>query len=284
MEQQNYQTAKLDDIVFEGRNKSYGAYVLRQLHEKHVRRGLIVSSLLMLLGFTFPLLAEKFGLYERFAKKDLVVTEVTLEEPPSLDKTKPPPPPPPPTPPPPPPPTKPTIRFVEPEPKKDEEVKKEEPPPPPEELKKADIDVKTKEGDKDAKPVLAPVDDGKGKEEPPPKPVVEDKPKVEEIFTVVEQQPEFPDGGTKGMYEWLGKNIKYPAIARENGIEGKAIVQFVVEPDGSISNVNCVRGPEGGCKEEATRVIKMMPKWIPGKQQGRPVRVRYTLPVVFKLE
>jgi protein TonB len=86
------------------------------------------------------------------------------------------------------------------------------------------------------------------------------------------------------MYEWLGRNIKYPAIARENGIEGKAIVQFVVEPDGRISQVNCVRGPEGGCKEEAARVIAMMPKWIPGKQQGRPVRVRYTLPVVFKLE
>ena len=113
---------------------------------------------------------------------------------------------------------------------------------------------------------------------------VEEEEVVEaEVFTIVEQMPSFPGGDAK-MYEYLGKNIKYPQIARETGIQGRVFVNFVVEPDGSVSNVKVLRGIGGGCDEEAMRVVKGMPKWSPGKQRGKAVRVSYTLPVVFKLQ
>ena len=113
---------------------------------------------------------------------------------------------------------------------------------------------------------------------------VEEEEVVEaEVFTIVEQMPRFPGGDAK-MYEYLGKNIKYPQIARETGIQGRVFVNFVVEPDGSVSNVKVLRGIGGGCDEEAMRVVKGMPKWSPGKQRGKTVRVSYTLPVVFKLQ
>jgi TonB family protein len=113
---------------------------------------------------------------------------------------------------------------------------------------------------------------------------VAEKNAEDEILVIVEKQPEFAVGGVKGLYQWIGKNIKYPPIALKKGIEGKAIVQFVVETDGQITNINCLQGPEGGCRAEAVRVVSKMPKWIPGKQQDRPVRVKYRLPIIFKLE
>ena len=103
------------------------------------------------------------------------------------------------------------------------------------------------------------------------------------MFTIVEEMPAYPGGDDK-LYEYLGKNIKYPQIARESGIQGRVFVNFVVEPDGSVSNVKVMRGIGGGCDEEAVRVIKTMPKWKPGKQRGKAVRVTYTIPVVFKLQ
>lgn len=115
-------------------------------------------------------------------------------------------------------------------------------------------------------------------------PEVEEEEVVEaEVFTIVEEMPSYPGGDMK-MYEYLGKNIKYPQIARESGIQGRVFVNFVVEPDGSVSNVKVLRGIGGGCDEEAIRVVKSMPKWKPGKQRGKAVRVSYTLPVVFKLQ
>jgi protein TonB len=103
------------------------------------------------------------------------------------------------------------------------------------------------------------------------------------IFTVVESMPEFP-GGYSELYEYLGKNIKYPVMAKESGIQGKVYVTFVVEIDGSITDVRTIRGIGGGCDEEAIRVVQAMPKWKPGKQRGKPVRVQYNLPVRFTLQ
>ncbi len=115
-------------------------------------------------------------------------------------------------------------------------------------------------------------------------PEIEEEDVVEqEVFTIVEEMPSYPGGEAK-MYEYLGKNIKYPQIARESGIQGRVFVNYVVEPDGSVSNVKVLRGIGGGCDEEAMRVVKAMPKWKPGKQRGKAVRVSYTLPVVFKLQ
>ncbi|MBQ3738358.1 MAG: TonB family protein [Bacteroidales bacterium] len=115
-------------------------------------------------------------------------------------------------------------------------------------------------------------------------PEIEEEEVVEqEIFQIVEEMPAFP-GGEQKLMEYVGKNIKYPQIARESGIQGRVFVGFVVEPDGSVSNVKLLRGIGGGCDEEAMRVIKSMPKWKPGKQRGKAVRVSYQIPVMFRLQ
>lgn len=117
-------------------------------------------------------------------------------------------------------------------------------------------------------------------------PVVEDAPVqvVEaEIFTIVEEQPGFP-GGEGALMEYLGKNISYPQLARESNIQGTVYVTFVVEPNGSISNVKTLKGIGGGCDEEAIRVVKNMPSWKAGKQRGKPVRVQFNLPIRFILQ
>ncbi len=105
----------------------------------------------------------------------------------------------------------------------------------------------------------------------------------EQIFLVVENMPEFP-GGEAAMYKFIGKNIVYPRMAKESGISGRVYVTFVVEKDGSVSDVKILRGIGGGCDEEAVRVIKAMPRWNPGKQRGKPVRVQYRMPIKFTLQ
>lgn len=154
---------------------------------------------------------------------------------------------------PPPPPPPPEIKIVE------DEVEVEEDQP---EIEEQDIDQETEIED-------IPV-------------VEEEKEDEDEIFVAVEDNPEFP-GGQKALYQWLQNNLKYPQREKEVGIQGRVIVQFVVNKDGSITQVNAVKGPSEGLKKEAERVIKQMPKWKPGKQRGKPVRVKYTIPVFFRL-
>lgn len=115
-------------------------------------------------------------------------------------------------------------------------------------------------------------------------PEIEEEEIVEaEVFMVVEEMPEFP-GGVGKLMEFIQSNIKYPMMARESNIQGTVFVNFVVEPDGSISKINVLRGIGGGCDEEAVRVVESMPKWKPGKQRGTPVRVSFTARIVFKLQ
>lgn len=104
----------------------------------------------------------------------------------------------------------------------------------------------------------------------------------EEIFQIVEEMPS-PAGGMEALYTYLAENMRYPIVAMESGIQGRVYVNFVVEKDGSITDVKVARGIGGGCDEEAVRVVKSMPKWNPGKQRGRPVRVLYGIPVIFTL-
>lgn len=114
--------------------------------------------------------------------------------------------------------------------------------------------------------------------------VEEEEEEVEdEIFQVVEQDPEYP-GGVDALYKFIQQNLKYPQLAKENNITGRVFVTFVVEKDGSVSNVKAARDIGGGCGAEAVRVIKSMPKWTPGKQRGKAVRAAYTLPVNFVLQ
>lgn len=114
--------------------------------------------------------------------------------------------------------------------------------------------------------------------------VEEEEPEEQTIFEVVEQMPEFPNGGMAGLMQFLSKNIKYPTIAQENGTQGRVSVQFVVNKDGSIVDAKVLRGVDPYLDKEALRVINTMPKWKPGMQRGKPVRVKYTVPVMFRLQ
>jgi protein TonB len=111
---------------------------------------------------------------------------------------------------------------------------------------------------------------------------VVDPPQEPEVFTVVEQMPEFP-GGNDALMKFIRDNLKYPEIAKENGVQGKVICGFVVSKEGEVYDVRVLRGIGSGCDQEAVRVIKMMPQWTPGKQNGRPVNVKFNLPISFKL-
>ncbi|MBQ8674357.1 MAG: energy transducer TonB [Bacteroides sp.] len=117
-----------------------------------------------------------------------------------------------------------------------------------------------------------------------PQEVEEEEPEEQTIFEIVEHMPEFPDGGLAGLMQYLNKNIKYPTIAQENGTQGRVVCQFVVNKDGSIVDVKVIRGVDPYLDKEATRVLGAMPKWKPGMQRGKPVRVKYTVPVMFRLQ
>jgi protein TonB len=104
-----------------------------------------------------------------------------------------------------------------------------------------------------------------------------------EIFNIVEEMPEYP-GGMDELMKFIQRNIRYPKEAQEQGKQGRVIVQFVVEKDGSITDVNIVRSADPQFDAEALRIVNMMPKWTPGKQRGKEVRVRFTLPVTFRLQ
>ena len=164
-------------------------------------------------------------------------------------------------------------------------TKQEEQKPQPVEVPKQTTQLEIVEDDVEVEDIEinAEVDQTEVIEEYVPVEVEEEEVSETEVFTIVEEMPAYPGGDDK-LYEYLGKNIKYPQIARESGIQGRVFVNFVVEPDGSVSNVKVMRGIGGGCDEEAVRVIKTMPKWKPGKQRGKAVRVTYTIPVVFKLQ
>ena len=253
------------DIVFEGRNQEYGAYSLRKISNKNALIAVIVAIVIIILGSATPLILE--FIKSSTADDAVKITEVnTLAEPPPIDKDEPPPPPVEP-----PPPLKTTIKFTPPVIVKDEEVK--DTMRTQEELKDVEVAAKTQTGDSTGvDPSL--IDDGNK--------VIED-PTKNQIFTIVEQMPEFP-GGEVEMIKYIVKNTHYPQIAKENGISGKVFLTFVVDQEGKVNDVKILRGIGGGCDEEAIRVVKSMPAWKPGKQNGRPVKVQYNLPYNFTLK
>ena len=165
------------------------------------------------------------------------------------------------------------------------EITKQEQKPQPVEVPKQTTQIQVVEDDVEVEDVEinADVDQNEVIEEYVAPEIEEEDIQEAEIFTIVEEMPDFP-GGTQKLADYLAKNIKYPQMARESGIQGRVFISFVVETDGSVSNVNVMRSLGGGCDEEAVRVVKSMPKWKPGKQRGKPVRVSYILPVNFKLQ
>ena len=264
------------DIIFEGRNKEYGAYALRRGTAKRYNIALIciVAAIIAIVGCA--------GLYQlATAGQDKVaVTEVTqlsklkknaevkqkekvvkIEKPQEIQAVKS------------------SVKFTAPVIKKDEEVDEKE-------TLKNQEDLMNAQGSVSIADVKG-NDEENGKDiadlktitvQAPPEEVKEEK-----IFDVVEQMPDFP-GGMSALMQYLSKNIKYPVVAEENGIQGRVIVTFVVEKNGSITDVQVVKSVDPSLDKEAVRVVKSMPNWIPGKQNGSAVRVKYTLPVTFRLQ
>jgi|JI71714BRNA_FD_contig_123_38840_length_3391_multi_4_in_0_out_0_5 periplasmic protein TonB len=263
------------DIIFQNRNKAYGAYQLRRDYNKYLMRAFGFGLLFLFLLFMLPRLVNAVS--SALAEKPVEV-EIEMSAPPDL--TNEPPPPPPPPPPTPPPPTRTTVQFVPPIIKKDEEVVEEEPKKVIEELEevKADIGKSDVKGNDEAPPET--FDNPSELEVVEAPKVVEDK--VYETFDI-QKMPSFP-GGEAELQKFLRDNINYPAIARENNIQGTAALSFVVGKDGTISNVTILKDPGGGCGKEAVRVVNSMPKWAPGEANGNPVKVKFTLPVRFRLE
>ena len=262
----NVSSPERSEMVFTNRNRAYGAYQLRTGYTRLVSlimAGILASSLLCW-GLKAFLDMKANEVDENAPKIDMTQIDLT---PPQLDKTEPPPPPPPP-----PPPVMETVKFVPPVIKED--AVEDEPPPPQEKLTETNVGTTTQEGTGGDDIVVPTEGEGNGP--------IEEKPA--EIFTVVEQMPEFP-GGVAELMKYLQKNISYPQVEKEAGITGKCFVKFVVEADGSISNAEVMRGVPGGpgCDKEALRVVKTMPKWSSGKQNGKPVRVYFNLPINFQL-
>ena len=265
------------ELVFEGKNKEYGAYALRRdTGKRNIKAMLIVFAVIIAIMVG---VWAKVAIENAFPKKVAMETDVELsklaqkkeakvekkapvkvEEQKVVEKVKS------------------SVKFTPPVIKKDDEVKPEEELKSPEDLNKTntaigsfDVQGNDETGGEvlKAKEVIA-------QPEPP-------KEEETKIFEVVEQMPSFP-GGQAALFEFLSKNIRYPVVAEENGIQGRVIVTFVVERDGSITDVRVVKSVDPSLDKEAVRVTKSMPHWNPGMQNGGPVRVKFTLPVTFRLQ
>ena len=267
------------DLMFENRNKEYGAYVLRRQTTARNIKSIITVLILFALVMVYMVAKNAYDDYQAKHQAQTQVTELTaLQEQKKeakverkevvkqekieqvVEKVKS------------------SIKFTAPVIKKDDEVRPED------EMKSQDEIMNSKVavgfanviGNDESGEVL------KAKEMIINEPV---KPKEEEnkVFDVVEQMPSFP-GGMAALMAYLQKSIKYPPVAEENGIQGRVVCTFVVERDGSVTDVRVAKSVDPSLDKEAVRVVSAMPKWIPGKQNGQSVRVKYTLPVTFRLQ
>jgi protein TonB len=258
-----------NELVFENKNKSYGAYQIRKGYGKTI----LISGVVGILSIFVILAVPAFLASANDGNKEKILSNEQITIDPIKDMKEELPPPPPPPPPIEEPPKIETTKFVE-TVIVDEEVKEEVKTQ--EELVDTKVSKKKKKGDDDGE-IVIPEEKGKGDE------VVESKP--EEIFTVVEENAGFP-GGEKELYKYLNGKLQnnYPSYEREAEIQGKVIVRFVVEKDGSITNADVVRKVSPGLDKLAKSTVESMPKWTPGKQGGKPVRMWFTLPVTFTLQ
>jgi len=254
------------DVVFSGRNQAYGAYQLRKNSPKNTNRAFIFGALFFVFVISLPTIINAIQGFIPKAPVKVKITDVVLTTPPPDPKKPPPPPPEPPKP------KVDQLKFLPPIVKPAEEVKED--PPTQAQLKVADPGQQTLKGNPDAEVTI---DEPVGKSDV--KAVTED---VNKVYEAVEQEPSFP-GGPDAFNKFLTKTIQYPAVDRENNVTGKVYVTFVVEKDGSLTDIKALRGPSETEKDEAIRGLKKSPKWKPGIQNGRPVRVQYTIPVNFTL-
>jgi periplasmic protein TonB len=253
----------LDEVIFEKRNKEYGAYFLRKTYDKNVSKALIITVLLLLFTVFIPLIA-KYISDERYfrAGPDQDPGIIVLSDP----------------------------------------INKIDPPPPPPPIPIADIENRVKfrvpksvDTNVDLAPMLTQVELSEQKSNEPvedfglkvdadqkdKKVIDEDVNKIVD-FAGVSEKPEFP-GGQEALLKFVADNMKYPALALDNGIQGTVYIEFVIEADGSLTNIKVKKGIGAGCDEEAERVVNLMPKWTAGKQNNIGVRVRAVIPMKFRL-
>jgi protein TonB len=259
------------EMVFEARNHNYGAYILRKLSNRRHMISLIIAIVVFTLAVSSPVIIK--SIIPEKSEKDVsvrVLSDIKLDKPKEkvdeIIKELPPPPV-----------LKNVIKFTAPVIKPDEQVAEEDEP-------------KMQQEVVDSKAAIGTINYDKGSDDPnaimPDQMPNEDQQIVGEKiepFTVVEQMPDFP-GGEAELFKYLQKNIKYPEMARESGISGVVYVKFVVDKRGKISDIVLLRGIGGGCDEEAVRVVKGMPDWKPGRQNGMAVPVYFTLPIKFTLQ
>src|SRR5476651_1541300 len=258
------------NVVFKGRNQAYGAYELRKENPKNTNRALIIAIACFVFVLASPTIWNKIKGFIPKADEKVKITDVVLMPPPPIEPTKPPPPPAKE----PPKPKVDQVRFPPPVVKPDNEVREKDPPTE-KQLEVADPGQKEQKGDPNQE---VRIDEPVGNADVKNVTEATDN----QVFTAVEIQPEYP-GGEAGLAKFLQKNIRYPSIAKENNIQGKVYIQFVVERDGSLTDIKVIREPGSGTGDEAVRVLKISPHWKPGVQNGKPVRVQFTLPVDFSL-
>ena len=273
MESNKILGADILDIIFEGRNKDYGAYQLRKTYNKRLAISLAIMAGIILFIFLAYLASSAMG--DDDSAKKVIVQDVQLQEVKQEEKKEPPPPPPPK----PEPPKVEITKFTPPKIVKDEEVKEEEKPPEVEKLEETKIGTINQEGEKDQGIVAPPVsDEGKGVIEAPKK----DETDYDKTFTKVEIESEYP-GGASAWQRYLNKNLRYPQDAIDNEIQGTVVVQFIVDKAGVVSEVEAISGPNE-LRDEAVRVIKKSGQWTPAVQNGRQVKSYKKQPIVFRLE
>ena len=264
------------ELVFAGRNHAYGAYQLRKSTGKRNLWSMVFVAAVAALAYVglaayntyqeqqkarFEAEMEASLLEQKKEAKVDKKTEAPKVELQKVEKVKS------------------SIAFTPPVIKKDSEVKPEEEMKTQDELNENKTAIgafDVKGNDEEGGTVLKAVEEIATPE--PPKHEEENK-----VFDVVEQMPSFP-GGPSALMAYLSSHVKYPAVAEENGIQGRVTVQFVVEKDGSVTDVKTMKSVDPSLDREAERVVKSMPKWIPGKQNGSAVRVKYFVPVVFRLQ
>ncbi|MBA4409623.1 MAG: TonB family protein [Bacteroidota bacterium] len=256
------------DLLFKDRNQEYGAFELRKDSSWRHRVGIIATLVFLVLIIFVPILYKQ--IIEKGRDRNVDVTtlsnieiEKKVEKPKDIIIEKPAPP------------LKSSIKFTPPVIKPDEEVQEDEEIKTQEELTRTDLNISVAD--------IKGTDEENGMDIGDLNNMIVGEDTTSTPYAVVEQMPEFP-GGEAALQRYLRSSVKYPTIAMENGIQGKVYIGFVVERNGTISNVRVARGVDISLDKEAMRVVRLMPKWIPGKQNGEPVRVSFTAPINFVLE
>ena len=269
------------DLIFDGKNKEFGAYELRKASDARHNKAMIVVVIFIAIAFILPFVVNTvLPKAEETISDEAEQALVALAQEAAEEEEQP---------------EEEQQRFEEEKPEvlpeevlntvkvtelaivDDDQVKKED-------------EIKTQDELKDTQTAFGQTDFDKGtddlnvvREHKDEIVVEEKKPEPEKVFTAVEQMPQFP-GGEGELMKFISNNIKYPAMAMENGVQGRVVVQFVVTKDGSVGEVKVIRGKDPDLDKEAVRVVKSLPKFIPGKMNGQAVNVWYTLPINFKLQ